>query len=828
MKPCRVNRKNQLAVEPLCLELRVLPAASSLLLSDLDGTNGATFYGAAGNEGAGDGLSGVGDVNGDGFDDFIIRTYGATNKAYLVFGKSDWSRTPTTVLSTLNGTTGVQILGVSDSGAITSVSAAGDVNHDGFDDFVIGNTSGNGPGDSVNNLGEAYLVFGKADWSGSSTFNLSSLNGSNGVIFYGVDAFDGCGSSVGPAGDVNGDTFDDFLIGAPFASGSANNQSQTGEVYVVFGKSDWSGTPSVNLSSLNGTSGVTLYGVDASDRAGEFLGKAGDVNADGFDDILISAQAAAGSGNSQANTGEVYVVFGKSDWSSTSTVLLGSLNGSNGVVIYGEDGSSAGGGAFHTAGDFNGDGFDDIAFGAKFGRGPNGSAEFTGQSYVIFGKSSWSSTFLVSAINGTNGVTFYGKASSGSGYTVDFVGDANGDGYSDVLIGAPFQPFPQSVGEAYLVYGKGNWGFVPQVNLSSLNGNNGYTLLGIDVDDHTGTFVSGAGDVNNDGFNDFLVNAHVADGNGNLNLESGDIYLVFGFDTSNPVIDKVGVRRGDTFYQDANNSFSSNIGDAIFHFGNSSDVPLVGDWNNDGFDEIGIWRNGLWYLDLNGNNAWDGIGGGDTVFSFGNPSDTPIVGDWNGDGTDDVGVKRGKDYYLDANGSRIWNGTGGGDAVYHFGNPTDTPVVGDWDGNGHDKIGVYRNGTFYLDQNGNGVWNDIGGGDSRFGYGMAGDRPVVGDWNGDGVDDVGIMRGNAWYLDQNGNRAWNGTIGGDALFVYGNSTDTPIIGRWKAPAPGPVPSSLPLSSATSEGSAVGSGSSEQQMLDTLFSQLAVPVKKVLG
>lgn len=249
------------------------------------------------------------------------------------------------------------------------------------------------------------------------------------------------------------------------------------------------------------------------------------------------------------------------------------------------------------------------------------------------------------------------------------------------------------------------------------------------------------------------------------------------FDGS-PALDQIGVRRGNSVYEDLNGDRVYSSGpDVLFTFGNETDLPVVGDWNGDGYDDFGVFRNGVFYLDLNGNRIWDGVGGGDQTANFGTAGDIPVIGDWNGDGKDDLGVKRGAVWYLDLNGNKAWNGSGGGDTSFNFGNPLDKPVIGDWNGDGKDKIGVYRNnGFFLLDQNGNRFWdgNII---DSNFGFGLSTDRPVSGDWNQDGIDDVGVVRGKVWFLDRNGNRQWNGGVI-DLTFSFGNTTDVPIVGRW--------------------------------------------------
>ena len=188
--------------------------------------------------------------------------------------------------------------------------------------------------------------------------------------------------------------------------------------------------------------------------------------------------------------------------------------------------------------------------------------------------------------------------------------------------------------------------------------------------------------------------------------------------------------------------------DKTYSFGSTGWTPVVGDWNGDGKTEVGVYRNGVWYLDYNGNGVWNA--GLDKTYSFGSTGWTPVVGDWNGDGKTETGVYRNGVWYLDYNGNGVWNA--GLDKTYSFGSTGWTLVVGDWNGDGKTEVGVYRNGVFNLDYNGNGIRNDANV-DKVVSFGITGYTPVAGDWNGDRKTTVGVTNGNSWYLDINGEAA---------------------------------------------------------------------------
>ncbi|MBY0498470.1 MAG: integrin alpha, partial [Nitrosomonas sp.] len=202
------------------------------------------------------------------------------------------------------------------------------------------------------------------------SINLSSLDGNNGFRWDGVTAGDLLGRSVSTAGDVNGDGFDDVIIGA---FGADPNGSASGSSYVVFGKASGFNA-AMDLSSLDGSNGFRLDGVAVDDRSGFGVSTAGDVNGDGFDDVIVGAWGADSNGD---RSGSSYVVFGKAS-GFNAAMDLSSLNGNNGFRLEGAA-YDLSGFSVSSAGDVNRDGIDDLIVGAPKAN-PNGSD--SGSSYV--------------------------------------------------------------------------------------------------------------------------------------------------------------------------------------------------------------------------------------------------------------------------------------------------------------------------------------------------------------------------------------------------------------------------------------------------------------
>ena len=481
------------------------------------------------------------------------------------------------------------------------VSSVGDINGDNIDDFAIGAPAADPNGDRS---GATYIIYGQTDGF-SANINLRNLNAGDGFRIVGENRGDLSGGSVS-SGDVNGDGFNDIIIGALQAEPDGDHiNHNSGSTYVVFGKSGgYSGT--VNLSSIvtNGD-GFRLDGENRSDWSGEFV-SAGDINGDGYDDVIIGVSWVGYNGDG-GRSGSTYVVFGKPDNPDESNDLngimsLSELDGSDGFRIDG-GGPVDWSGRFVSSGDVNGDGYDDIIIGARYVGQYDDNGDWSGTAYVVFGKandandsSDFDAIMRLSEIDGSNGfridgVNYHGLSGLSS------AGDINGDGNDDIIIG--FNAVARNgnwIGASYIVFGKANDAsgastFDANVRLSELDGSDGFRIEGTNADDHSGLFVSSAGDFNGDGFDDVIIGAHGAESNGVSSSSgstyissSGSTYIVFGKETG----------FSDTIrLSDLDGSDGVRIDGAHRSYNiDYSAVSSAGDVNDDGYDDVIIGASG--------------------------------------------------------------------------------------------------------------------------------------------------------------------------------------------------------------------------------------------
>ncbi len=265
------------------------------------------------------------------------------------------------------------------------------------------------------------------------------------------------------------------------------------------------------LASLNGQNGFKLDGENNGDNSGYPVSAGGDINSDGYDDLLIGATSYANS------TGRSYVVFEGPRVGNQGVLLLSSLNGTNGFKLDGEAINDNAAYSLSSVGDFNSDGHDDFLIGAT-----QRSGSGIGRCYIVFGGSEVGKSGLLalSSLNGTNGFKLVGEASNSLvGYSVSAAGDFNNDGHPDIIMGAI--GYNNAIGRSYVVYGGPGIGATGVVLLANLNGVNGFKIDGNFADD-SGISVINPGDINGDGKTDLLIGAY----SGNNNV--GRAYVVFG------------------------------------------------------------------------------------------------------------------------------------------------------------------------------------------------------------------------------------------------------------------------------------------------------------
>ncbi|MEG4012330.1 MULTISPECIES: VWD domain-containing protein [unclassified Microcoleus] len=341
-------------------------------LANLNGNNGFAVTGSNTFDYAGLFATGISDINGDRIDDILISAPGplggTPGKSYVIYGRTT-GFSPNLNIAQINNNNGFVINGI--DGNSSGTASSGDINGDGIPDLVIGADGGTTNGGI--NAGKTYVIFGQqGGFTGS--VNVPELNGTTGFVIAGISAEERSGIALTATGDINGDGNKDIVIGAPGAT--VGDQINAGKTYVIFGKKE--GFPVIlNPADLNGSNGFTIFGFDAEGSAGNAVSYAGDINKDGFDDLLIGASSA--NSDDKNNAGKTFVVFGSKEF--PANFSLAEANGKNALVLNGVETDGLVGTAVSGGGDINGDGIDDIIVGAP------GSLfqDSPGKSYAVFG-----------------------------------------------------------------------------------------------------------------------------------------------------------------------------------------------------------------------------------------------------------------------------------------------------------------------------------------------------------------------------------------------------------------------------------------------------------
>jgi hypothetical protein len=396
-------------------------------------------------------VSTAGDVNGDGYDDVVVGApvynNGTENEgAVFVFYGTQFEGLQSFPAVTLSGNQKGARFGC-------SVGAAGDVNGDQYDDVIVGACDYN---NGLSKEGRAFLFYGSN----------AGLGTTPGWTFDGGQKDAHLGFSVGSAGNVNGDAFDDIIIGAPQSS---NGEMREGQAYVFRGSA--SGPITSTYWILEGNQAGALFGTSVA--------TAGDANCDGYSDVIVGAPRFS---DSQSAEGAIFLFYGSD---------VG-LDVTPGWWVSSGQSESGFGTAVGTAGDINGDGCSDVIVGA-----PQYDNEQTepdvGAAFVYHGAESGPGS-------GANWMAYSDYSLSGFGVSVGTAGDVNGDGYDDVIVGAHHYDYPggeREEGAAFVYHGAE----------MGLHATAGRIFEGNKADTEFGYSVSTAGDANRDGFSDVIVGA---------------------------------------------------------------------------------------------------------------------------------------------------------------------------------------------------------------------------------------------------------------------------------------------------------------------------------
>ena len=317
-------------------------------------------------------------------------------------------------------------------------------------------------------------------------------------------------------GDVNDDGITDLVLGAPFAGrvpGSPHGSERTelGEVYVIFGSPTLGGSISIPQKQQN----FTISGPEQWSELGDAMA-VGDVNGDGIDDIIATAEAADGPGGSRPNTGVVYVVFGSSDLGGVTDLAQNQQD----LMIVGAEAQNALG-FFSASGDINGDGIDDIVLVAQRASGPD--RETSGVAYVIFGSRHLEGTIDVAA--GEQDVTIVAADAHDLLSSCAASRDINGDDIDDLMLGTGFAQGPANerdgAGEAYVIFGSPDLASAIDLAQPTFD----IVVFGAQSGDRLGSAVA-AGDLNSDGHQEIITVAVEADGPGGAQQGAGAIYAI--------------------------------------------------------------------------------------------------------------------------------------------------------------------------------------------------------------------------------------------------------------------------------------------------------------
>ncbi|MFA5013234.1 MAG: FG-GAP-like repeat-containing protein [Candidatus Paceibacterota bacterium] len=464
-------------------------------------------------------------------------------------------------LATLGGNVGIGTLAPT-----AKLDVTGDVSIDSASNSSIISIKNNGSdiftvSATTSTIASTYVVpaFTTSTSLGNNTIEANPWVTFTGTVVNNGDSF---GSSIASAGDVNGDGYNDVIVGA---YASPNRSSYIGAAYLYYGG-----------PNMDSAADVTFSGVLNNDMLGTSIASAGDINGDGYDDVLIGAPGAS------SGLGQVYLYYGGSAMDSTADVTFTGL----------ESGGSGFGQV--TASDVNGDGYNDVVIGANTADGEGISDR--GEVYIYYGGPN---------MDNEADVVLAGSTTETLGLVVSSLGDVNGDGYGDIVACSQHGDYGAGVntGEAIIFYGGAKMDNTADV-----------TIIGSAIEDRLGYSCAG-GDVNGDGFDDAIVGAPYNDTDG---VDRGQIYVYYGGPSMDNVADITITGTTDGL----------ELGTYIAY---------AGDINGDGYGDIGASGDNSLYI-YHGGPSMDTTADETVVNSEGTTFGYPIaaVGDVNGDGFGEI------------------------------------------------------------------------------------------------------------------------------------------------------------------------------------------------
>ena len=365
-------------------------------------------------------IRGIGDINGDGFDDYIVSSFRSI--AYVFFGNAS-GFPQNTSFGNLDGTNGFAIDGSTlGSGRTVAIASSGDVNGDNLDDILIGVTDVNSA--NASNGGSAFVIFGSMA-NFDATYTPDNLDGTNGFVMEGAVVGDQLGTNVEIIGDLDNDGLDEIMVSAPFAS--PNDLRDAGAIYFIYGRTQY--PPSFQSNQIGGGLGFTINGDRENERLGRFdLVKLGDMNNDDIEDAAFNTVDATGSQIIQVMFGQGTEIRGEID--------KNDLIGDRGFMVIGNMSMSGRDSSFDGIGDFNGDGIADLAI-SQIGR-TTPTIPVNEQIHIIYGNTEgFDDAIELDDLDGINGFTMRIPAfplGLDLFNRMNPVGDINGDGLNDLSL----------------------------------------------------------------------------------------------------------------------------------------------------------------------------------------------------------------------------------------------------------------------------------------------------------------------------------------------------------------------------------------------------------